>query len=76
MKIDANSSNYYASVVRNSQQNKTNTNSDTKDITRQEKEFFSRLYPSQQDEIMNYHFYSSKGKLSGLTVGTKLDMKG
>lgn len=77
MKITAHHlNNYHASAVKNPVQQKTLNSIPGKDITAQEKEFFTRLFPSQKNEILDYHFYSSKGKLNGVAVGTNIDMKG
>jgi 3-dehydroquinate dehydratase len=44
-------------------------------ISNKEKEFFTNLYPAQRDEIVNYHFYSSKGEMSGVAVGKNIDRR-
>jgi len=44
-------------------------------ISNKEKEFFSKMYPTQRDEIINYHFYSKSGERSGVTVGKNIDRR-
>ena len=44
-------------------------------ISNKEKEFFTKMYPTQRDEIINYHFYSNKGQMSGVTVGKNIDRR-
>jgi len=44
-------------------------------ITNKEKDFFTELYPSKRDEIINYHFYSRSGEMSGVAVGKNLDRR-
>jgi len=45
-------------------------------INKNEKKFFSKLYPSQKEKIMKYHFYDSKGKYSGVAIGNNIDLRG
>jgi len=79
MKITTNSiGNYDQSYLkpnpinRNEITNKTNTNN----ISSEEKNFFAKLYPSQKEEILGYQFYDSKGKVSGVHVGSLFDRRG
>lgn len=44
-------------------------------ISQEEKEFFTEMYPSNRDEIINYHFYSKKGEMSGVAVGKNIDRR-
>jgi len=44
-------------------------------ISNKEKDFFTELYPSKRDEIINYHFYSRSGEMSGVAVGKNLDRR-
>ena len=44
-------------------------------ISNKEKEFFTKLYPTQRDEIINYHFYSNKGQMSGVSVSKNIDRR-
>jgi|BarGraIncu00222A_1022003.scaffolds.fasta_scaffold99031_2 hypothetical protein len=79
MKITTNSIGNYGQnylkpnpVNRNEQIQKTNT----ENISSEEKNFFAKLYPSQKDEILGYQFYNSKGKISGVHVGSLFDRRG
>jgi hypothetical protein len=48
----------------------------TENISSEEKNFFAKLYPTQKDEILGYQFYTSKGKISGVHVGSLFDRRG
>lgn len=48
----------------------------TDNISVEEKKFFADLYPAQKEEVMGYEFYNSKGKVSGLHVGSLFDKRG
>lgn len=41
-----------------------------------EKKFFAELFPGRQEEIMGYQSYNSKGKVSGVHVGSLFDKRG
>jgi hypothetical protein len=56
--------------MENIRENQTNT------ISVEEKKFFVSLYPSQQEEVLGYNFYNSKGKVSGMHVGSLFDRRG
>lgn len=45
-------------------------------ITDAEKKFFAGMYPAQKNEIVNYEFYSPKGKTTGVTLGSLIDRRG
>ncbi|MCX6151021.1 MAG: hypothetical protein NTX22_10885 [Ignavibacteriales bacterium] len=45
-------------------------------VTKEEKEFFVQLYPENKKEIMDYHFYKSTGKMSGVALGSIFDRRG
>lgn len=45
-------------------------------ISKEEKEFFTELYPNNKSEIIDYHFYQKSGKLSGVTKGSLFDRRG
>lgn len=45
-------------------------------ISSVEKKFFAGLYPGRQEEIMGYQLYDSKGKVSGVHVGSLFDKRG
>ncbi len=45
-------------------------------LTSKEKQFFAKMYPDKQNEIMDYHFYQKTGKMSGVSLGTLIDRRG
>lgn len=45
-------------------------------INKDEKKFFTSLYPENKTEIIDYHFYQRSGKMSGVAVGTNIDRRG
>ena len=48
----------------------------TENLTPEEKNFFADLYPDKKNEIIDYHFYSRSGELSGVKIGTIIDRRG
>jgi len=48
----------------------------TKEISEEEKKFFSGLYPENKNDISNYHFYHKSGELDGVKIGSQFDRKG
>jgi len=45
-------------------------------LSTKEKQFFAKMYPDKQNEIMDYHFYQRSGKMSGVSIGTIIDRRG
>lgn len=45
-------------------------------ISVEEKKFFAELYPARREEIIGYQSYNSKGKVSGVHVGSLFDRRG
>jgi hypothetical protein len=45
-------------------------------VSKNEKEFFSTLYPADKNKIMQHHFYMKNGNMSGVMVGSLLDRRG
>ena len=45
-------------------------------ISKEEKTFFTKMYPESKDEIIDYHFYRNTGKMSGVAVGSLFDKRG
>jgi hypothetical protein len=45
-------------------------------ISVEEKKFFAELYPARKNEIVGYQSYTSKGKVSGVHVGSLFDRRG
>lgn len=80
MKIDANSIGNYTPLIKKPlpvEEKKVNTKSqDHKTINSKEKEFFSKLYPGEQNKISTHHFYMRNGNMAGVTVGSLFDRRG
>jgi hypothetical protein len=79
MKVSTNSIGNYqptymkaAAANRNENAQKINK----ENISTAEKKFFAELYPSRHEEIMGYQLYDSKGKVSGVHVGSLFDRRG
>lgn len=62
-------------VKQESVQNET-PKTETSALTSKEKQFFAKMYPDKQNEIMDYHFYQKTGKMSGVSLGTIIDRRG
>jgi hypothetical protein len=78
MKISTELYGNYNPFLINKNQKVMNTNHTAKvdTVTQEEKEFFVNLYPESKNEIMDYHFYKSTGKMSGVALGTNFDKRG
>ena len=83
MKINANAvGNYspYNTKVNNvrPKQNIAGTNKASKTdlISNEEKKFFTKIYPENKHEIMDYHYYKPSGRMSGVSVGSLFDRRG
>jgi hypothetical protein len=79
MKITSNViGNYAPSYIKPAQTARPEANSKITagNISTEEKKFFAGLYPAQKDEVLNYQFYNSKGKISGTHVGSLFDRRG
>ncbi len=82
MKISTNyAGNYNPYKINNSktQITKTDKVKDIKHVTeinQSEKAFFKSVYPNNEAEINNYHFYEPSGKLSGVSLGSLFDKRG
>lgn len=44
-------------------------------VSKEEKDFFTNMYPEQKQEIADYHFYQRSGKMSGVSVGSLFDRR-
>ena len=55
---------------------KSSETKDSSKITKEEKDFFKKLYPENKQEIIDYHFYQKSGKMAGVTVGSLIDKRG
>lgn len=77
MKITTNSiGNYGPAYVGNTASSTAAKKASTPDVTLEEKKFFAEMYPAKQDEIMSYEFYNTKGRITGVTVGSIIDRRG
>ena len=78
MKISTNSiGNYNPFIINNTHQLSNSVHSNKAEpVTKEEKEFFVRLYPENKKEIMDYHFYKPTGKMAGVAIGTYFDKRG
>lgn len=79
MRVSTNAvGNYQPSYIKTSTANRNEAaqklNKDN--ISTEEKKFFAELYPGRQEEIMGYQLYNSKGKVSGVHVGSLFDRRG
>ena len=72
--------NYSAYGLNNAKGNKTNIKNaalvQSESINLDEKKFFAQMYPANQNEIMEYHYYERSGKMNGISVGTNIDRRG
>lgn len=80
MKISTNSFGNYKPVNIPKQNDITKTNkikSENKvDITKEEKKFFTKLYPENEEQINQYHFYNKDGNKKGMLIGSLFDKRG
>lgn len=49
---------------------------DSLNVSKEEKQFFTKLYPDEKDQINNYHFYSKDGNKNGVSLGSLFDKRG
>lgn len=45
-------------------------------ISKEEKNFFVKMYPENKSEIIDYHYYKPSGKMAGVSVGSLFDRRG
>lgn len=83
MKITPNTVGNYSpyNMKINTVQPKVNTeqiseSKNTEPISKEEKTFFTKMYPENKEEIIDYHFYRNTGKMSGVAVGSLFDKRG
>ena len=79
MKVTTNSiGNYHPTYMKAAAANKADISQkfNSEIISHEEKKYFAQLYPAKQDEIMGYQLYNSKGKVSGVHVGSLFDKRG
>ena len=46
------------------------------DITKDEKKFFTNLYPNEKNQISDYQFYNKDGDKKNLQIGSLFDKRG
>lgn len=79
MRVTTNSvGNYQPSYMKTAAANKSEAalKAGKENISVAEKKFFAELYPGRKDEVMGYQSYNSKGKVSGVHVGSLFDRRG
>ena len=80
MKISTNSIGNYNPIITNKKSNALVIDPKKKvevaNVTKEEKQFFTKLYPNDTDQIENYHFYNKAGDKNGVSVGSLLDKRG
>jgi hypothetical protein len=79
MRVSTNSiGNYHPTYTKAATANKTEAAQkiNAEIISAEEKKYFAKLYPAKQDEILGYQLYNSKGKVSGIHVGSLFDRRG
>ena len=80
MKISTNSIGNYNPVIANKNLNTqaidTKKNVEVAKVTKEEKQFFTKLYPNDTDQIENYHFYNKAGDKNGVSLGSLFDKRG
>lgn len=80
MKISTNSIGNY-NPIRSQKTNVINKNETEKikevvKVTSEEKNFFTKLYPNEEEQISNYHFYNKDGNKKGVSLGSIFDKRG
>ena len=80
MKISTNSIGNYNPIITNKKSNALVIDPKKKvevaNVTKEEKQFFTKLYPNDTDQIENYHFYNKAGDKNGVSVGSLFDKRG
>jgi hypothetical protein len=81
MKIDTNSvGNYSPYKVQNIHKTEINKGPDNiklnTDVSKAERQFFTKLYPDETEVVQNYHFYNKEGGMKGVSLGSLLDRRG
>lgn len=80
MKISTNSFGNYNPIISNRRSNIHQTEpkkiDDVGKVTKEEKQFFTKLYPNDTEQIENYHFYDKSGDKNGVSLGSLFDKRG
>ncbi|MCW8848622.1 MAG: hypothetical protein OQJ81_01485 [Melioribacteraceae bacterium] len=80
MKISTNSFGNYNPIIANKNLNAIPVDAKKKveaaGVTKEEKQFFTKLYPNDTEQIENYHFYNKAGDKNGVSLGSLFDKRG
>jgi hypothetical protein len=77
MKISMNAVNNYSLQVINQYKKPGQIKNQHADsLSKDEKTFFAGVYPESKNEIMDYHYYSKDGKMSGVATGSNINRRG
>ena len=80
MKISTNSFGNYKPIVAQKNNNvskvESNKTEEVLKFSNEEKKFFTKLYPEEEDQVANYHFYNKEGDKNGVSLGSLFDRRG
>jgi hypothetical protein len=80
VKISTNSIGNYNPIIANKKSNAVTIDPKLKfesaNVSKEEKQFFTKLYPNDTDQIENYHFYNKAGDKNGVSIGSLFDKRG
>lgn len=80
MKISTNSIGNYNPIIANKKSIAVTIDPKLKveaaNVSKEEKQFFTKLYPNDTDQIENYHFYNKAGDKNGVSIGSLFDKRG
>lgn len=80
MNISTNSVGNYKPVNNIANKNVSNIqnaqNESVNDITKEEKKYFTKLYPNEKNTINDYQFYNKDGDKKTVLVGSLFDKRG
>jgi hypothetical protein len=80
MKISTNSFGNYNPIRANQNANvnkvEIKKNEDSLKVTNEEKKFFTKMYPENEEQINGYHFYNKDGDKKGVSLGSLFDKRG
>ena len=80
MKISTNSVGNYNPITAYNKNNVSPVESKIVDealkVTKEEKIFFTNMYPEEKEQIANYHYYNKTGDKNGVSLGSLFDKRG
>lgn len=80
MKISTNSIGNYKPInnvtVNNVNNIQSKKNETVNDITKEEKKYFTNMYPNEKGKIENYQFYNKDGDRKTVLIGSLFDKRG